>query len=155
MTFNRCREGSENEKLIKCWWYLRWIKGILSDWKILLCCAFALTQINGYSFVPSFYSWALAFPFKPSGNWTNHGGDYKITVGNLMEFLNNGKAHMKVEMNVAGLMAFSENLIQWAKDELGSMIEEARKERILFKTEVKEIIGVYDAALWHWNNISN
>ena len=46
-----------------------------------------------------------------------------------MEFLNNGKAHVKVEMKADDLMAFSENLIQHAKDELGSMVEEARKER--------------------------
>ena len=59
-----------------------------------------------------------------------------------MEFLNNGKAHVKVEMNADDLMDFSENLIQRAKDELGSMVEEARKERMLTKTEVKEIFGV-------------
>ena len=60
-------------------------------------------------------------------------------MDNLMEFLNNGKAHVKVEMNADDLMAFSENLIQRAKDELGTMVEKARKERMLTKTEVKEI----------------
>ena len=73
-------------------------------------------------------------------------------MDNLMEFLNNGKAHVKVEMNADDLMAFSENLIQRAKDELGSMVEEAKKERMLTKTEVKEIFGVCEATIWHWNN---
>ena len=39
-----------------------------------------------------------------------------------MEFLNNGKAHVKVEMNADDLMAFSENLIQWSMDELAEMV---------------------------------
>ena len=73
-------------------------------------------------------------------------------MDNLMEFLNTGKAHVKVKMNADDLMAFSESLIQRTKDELGSMVEEARKERMLTKSEVKEIFGVCDATLWHWNN---
>ena len=70
-------------------------------------------------------------------------------MDNLMEFLNNGKAHVKVEMNADDLMAFSENLIQRPKDELVTMVEEARKERMLTKSEVKESFGVCDATLWH------
>ena len=48
--------------------------------------------------------------------------------------------------------AFSEDLICRAKDELGSMVEAAKKERMLTKAEVKEIFGVCDATLWHWAN---
>lgn len=66
--------------------------------------------------------------------------------------LNEGRAHVKVEMNAEDLKAFSEDLIRRAKDELGSMVEAAKKERMLSKAEVKELFGVCDATLWHWAN---
>ena len=54
-------------------------------------------------------------------------------------------------MDAADLKAFSDELIRRAKDELGSMVEAARKERMLSKAEVKELFGVCDATLWHWD----
>ena len=72
-------------------------------------------------------------------------------MDNLREFLNNGKEHVKVEMNADDLMAFYENLIQRAMDELGSLVEEARKERMLSKSEVKEIFGVCDTPNKIWS----
>lgn len=70
----------------------------------------------------------------------------------LFNIINDGKAHVKVEMNAADLKAFSDELIRRAKDELGSMVKAARKERMLSKMEVKELFGVCDATLWHWAN---
>ena len=70
----------------------------------------------------------------------------------LFNILSDGKVHVKVEMNAEDLKAFSDELIRRAKDELGSMVEAARKERMLSKTEVKELFGVCDATLWHWAN---
>lgn len=70
----------------------------------------------------------------------------------LLDMLNEGRAHVKVEMNAEDLKAFSEDLIRRAKDELGSMVEAAKKERMLTKAEVKELFGVCDATLWHWAN---
>ena len=61
----------------------------------------------------------------------------------LFNILSEGKAHVRVEMDAADLKAFS--------DELGSMVEAARKERMLSKAEVKELFGVCDATLWHWD----
>lgn len=70
----------------------------------------------------------------------------------LLDMLNEGRAHVKVEMNAEDLKAFSEDLIRRAKDELGSMVEAAKKERMVTKAEVKKLFGVCDATLWHWAN---
>lgn len=70
----------------------------------------------------------------------------------LLNIINDGKAHVRIEMDAEDLMAFSHTLIQRAKDELGSMVAEAQKERMLTKAEVKELFGVCDATLWHWAN---
>ena len=66
-----------------------------------------------------------------------------INMQDLLDILNEGRAHVKVEMSAEDLKAFSE---------LGSMVETAKKERMLTKTEVKELFGVCDARLWHWSN---
>ena len=73
-------------------------------------------------------------------------------MDDLLHILNDGIAHVKVEMDAADLKAFSDELIRRAKDELGTMVEAARKERMLSKAEVKELFGVCDATLWHWAN---
>lgn len=72
-------------------------------------------------------------------------------MDDLFNILNDGKAHVKVEINAADLKAFSDELIRRAKNELGTMVEAARKERMLSKSEVKELFGVCDATLWHWD----
>lgn len=76
----------------------------------------------------------------------------KTKMQDLLDMLNEGRAHVKVEMKVEDLKAFSEDLIRRAKDELGSMVEAAKKERMLTKAEVKVLFGVCDATLWHWAN---
>ncbi len=63
----------------------------------------------------------------------------KTKMQDLLDMLNEGRAHVKVEMNAEDLKAFSEDLIRRAKDELGSMVEAAKKERMLTKAEVKEL----------------
>lgn len=73
-------------------------------------------------------------------------------MDDLFNIISDGKAHVKVEMNAEDLKAFSDELIRRAKDELGSMVEAARKERMLSKAEVKGLFGVCDATLWHWAN---
>lgn len=75
-----------------------------------------------------------------------------INMQDFLDMLNEGRAHVKVEMSAEDLKAFSEDLIRRAKDELGSMVEAAKKERMLTKAEVKELFGVCDATLWHWAN---
>ncbi len=76
----------------------------------------------------------------------------EINMQDFVDMLNEGRAHVKVEMSAEDLKAFSDDLIRRAKDELGSMVEAAKKERMLTKAEVKELFGVCDATLWHWAN---
>jgi predicted DNA-binding transcriptional regulator AlpA len=70
---------------------------------------------------------------------------------NLLSIIQDEKANIKLEMNSEDLLVFSNDLINRAKSELSTEIAEARKERYLTKEEVKEICGVCDATLWHWN----
>jgi hypothetical protein len=49
------------------------------------------------------------------------------------------------------LLLFSTDLINRARNELSIEISEARKEKYLSKQDVKDICGVCDATLWHWN----
>jgi len=70
-----------------------------------------------------------------------------INMQDFLDMLNEGRAHVKVEMSAEDLKAFSDDLIRRAKDELGSMVEAAKKERMLTKAEVKKLFGVCDATL--------
>lgn len=88
----------------------------------------------------------------PSENVSNHTVAPITTMDELFNIINDGKAHVKVEMDAEDLMTFSNTLIQRAKDELGSMVAEAQKERMLTKSEVKSIFGVCDTTLWNWQN---
>jgi predicted DNA-binding transcriptional regulator AlpA len=70
---------------------------------------------------------------------------------NLLSIIQDEKANIKLEVSVEDLLDFSNDLINRAKSELSVEIAEARKERYLTRSEVKEICGVCDATLWHWN----
>jgi predicted DNA-binding transcriptional regulator AlpA len=73
---------------------------------------------------------------------------------NLLSIIQQEKANIKLEMSGEDLLVFSNDLINRAKSELSIEIAEARKERYLTREEVKEICGVCDATLWHWNKKS-
>jgi len=70
---------------------------------------------------------------------------------NLLSIIQEERANIKLEMSGEDLLVFSNDLINRAKSELSVEIAEARKERYLTRQEVKEICGVCDATLWHWN----
>ncbi|KAA6319587.1 hypothetical protein EZS27_030540 [termite gut metagenome] len=70
---------------------------------------------------------------------------------NLLSIIQDEKASIKLEVSGEDLLEFSNELINRAKSELSMEIAEARKERYLTREEVKEICGVCDATLWHWN----
>lgn len=72
-------------------------------------------------------------------------------MDDLISILRQGNANVRLEVSGADLLAFSNELINRAKSELSAEIAEARKEKYLTKEEVKEICGVCDATLWHWN----
>ena len=103
------------------------------------------------TFAPSFYIGTLALLFSIRPQKPSEPGRKPVNMEELFNILSEGKAHVRVEMDAADLKAFSDELIRRAKDELGSMVEAARKERMLSKTEVKELFGVCDATLWHWD----
>ena len=58
-----------------------------------------------------------------------------INMQDLLDILNEGRAHVKVEMSAEDLKAFSEDLIRRAKDELGSMVEAAKKAKVVISIE--------------------
>ena len=68
----------------------------------------------------------------------------------LMSILRDAAGSIKLEINGADLMEFSNELINRAKNELSAEIAEARQERYLTKEEVKQICEVCDTTLWHW-----
>ncbi|KAA6340205.1 hypothetical protein EZS27_011924 [termite gut metagenome] len=70
---------------------------------------------------------------------------------NLLSIIQDEKASIKLEVSGEDLLEFSNDLINRAKSELSKEIAEARKEKYLTREEVKEICGVCDATLWHWN----
>lgn len=70
---------------------------------------------------------------------------------NILSIIQNEHASIRLEVTGEDLLNFSNDLINRAKNELSTEIAEARKEKYLTKQEVKEICGVCDATLWHWN----
>lgn len=69
----------------------------------------------------------------------------------LLSILREAPGSIRMEVSGEDLLAFSSNLINRAKEELATQVAEARKVRFLTKEQVKELCGVCDATLWHWN----
>ena len=77
--------------------------------------------------------------------------DIYKNMKNLLSIIQDEKASIKLEVSGEDLLEFSNDLTNRSKSELSTEIAEARKERYLTREEVKEICGVCDATLWHWN----
>ena len=58
-----------------------------------------------------------------------------------MQIISNGAANIKLEITGEDLRVFSDELAFRANEE----------ERLLSREEVKDMCGVCDATLWHWN----
>ena len=69
----------------------------------------------------------------------------------LLSLIQNKEASIKIEVTGSDLLSFSNDLINRARNELSVEIAEARKEKYLTKQDVKNLCGVCDATLWHWN----
>ena len=69
----------------------------------------------------------------------------------LLSILRDAPGSIRLEVSGEDLLAFSNSLIDRAKKELAAQVAEAHKERYLTKEQVKELCGVCDATLWHWN----
>lgn len=70
---------------------------------------------------------------------------------NILNFIENDGSNIRLELCSADLLMLSNELINRAKTELSAEIAEDRKEKYLTRNDVKEICGVCDATLWHWN----
>ena len=68
----------------------------------------------------------------------------------ILSIIQGSNAHVRLEVSGEDLLAFSNDLINRAKDELTTIVEDARKERFLSKEEVKQLCDVCDTTLWHW-----
>lgn len=75
----------------------------------------------------------------------------KQCMKDLLSILRDAPGSIRLEVSGEDLLAFSKSLIDRAKEELATQVAEARKERYLTKEQVKELCGVCDATLWHWN----
>ncbi len=69
---------------------------------------------------------------------------------NLFEIISNG-ANVKLEISSEDLKNFCNDLINRAKKELGAMVYKEDNERLITREEVRQMCGVCDATLWHWN----
>lgn len=76
---------------------------------------------------------------------------FYIMMKDLISIIEKSNANIKLEVTGSDLLEFSNDLINRAKNELSTEIAEARKEQYLTREEVKEICGVCNATLWHWN----
>lgn len=70
---------------------------------------------------------------------------------NLLSLIKDSPGKIKIELTSEDLVSFSRELINQSRSELSLEIVESKKERYLTKQEVKEMCGVCDATLWHWD----
>ncbi|MCD8202754.1 MAG: DNA-binding protein, partial [Prevotella sp.] len=70
---------------------------------------------------------------------------------NLMKLVSEGSANIKLEITYEDLRNFSDELIRRAVEEVGATVRAGNEERLLSREEVKDLCGVCDATLWHWN----
>lgn len=68
-----------------------------------------------------------------------------------MQIISNGAANIKLEITGEDLRVFSDELINRAINEVALASRAADEERLLSREEVKDMCGVCDATLWHWN----
>ena len=68
-----------------------------------------------------------------------------------MQIISNGAANIKLEITGEDLRVFSDELINRAINEVALTFRAADEERLLSREEVKDMCGVCDATLWHWN----
>lgn len=66
--------------------------------------------------------------------------ELNIIMTDLFSIIQNGNANLKLEVTGEDLLIFSNNLINRAKDELSSMMAEARKKKIPLKGGCEETL---------------
>ena len=81
--------------------------------------------------------------------WTSGGIDFVTGLHAEVTFV--GAANIKLEITGEDLRIFSDELINRAINEVALAFRAADEERLLSREEVKDMCGVCDATLWHWN----
>ncbi len=69
----------------------------------------------------------------------------------ILSIIQGSNAHVRLEVSGEDLLAFSNDLINRAKDELTTIVEESRKERFLSKWKSHSTLtplGKQDCSLW-------
>lgn len=69
---------------------------------------------------------------------------------NLFPWSSDSKANLVIQMTSDDLVRFSQDLIERTKKEYVTLVKEREEEKYLTREEVKSILNVCDATLWHW-----
>ena len=106
-----------------------------------------------YTFAPSFRygSGGAIIYYAAEAVVSNNPAALILTMTDLMQIISNGAANIKLEITSEDLRIFSDELINRAINEVALAFRAADEERLLSREEVKDMCGVCDATLWHWN----
>ena len=69
----------------------------------------------------------------------------------ILSIINSGNGNIRLEVTGEDLLHFSNQLIRKTKEEMVTVAKNSRTETYLTKEEVKQLCGVCDTTLWHWN----
>ena len=69
----------------------------------------------------------------------------------ILSLLENGQSNIVVQVSGRDLLEFTDALVQRACESRESLRESQEGEVYLSKKEVKDLLGVCDTTLWHWD----
>ncbi len=69
----------------------------------------------------------------------------------ILSIINSSNGKIRLEVTGEDLLHFSNQLIRKTKEEMAIVSKNSRTETYLTKEEVKQLCGVCDTTLWHWN----
>ena len=69
----------------------------------------------------------------------------------ILSLLENGQSNIVVQVSGRDLLEFTEALVQRACESRESLREIQEGDVYLSKKEVKDLLGVCDTTLWHWD----
>ena len=72
-------------------------------------------------------------------------------MNDILSLLENGQPNIVVQVSGRDLLEFTEALVQRACESRESLREIQEGEVYLSKKEVKDLLGVCDTTLWHWD----
>ena len=72
-------------------------------------------------------------------------------MNDILSLLENGQPNIVVQVSGRDLLEFTEALVQRACESRESLREIQEGDVYLSKKEVKDLLGVCDTTLWHWD----